>query len=69
MAAGNKRGISIAFGMLGFAIMLLGLILLIVGNTAIGITNLASGMFFIIVGVAAARKATPPADSTGPNRR
>jgi hypothetical protein len=63
MAAGSKRGIGISI--VGFVFGMFGLVLVTTGNLPIGIVMAAMGMIFIVVGVAAARKATPSNDSTG----
>jgi hypothetical protein len=64
MAAGSKSGIGTAFVMVGLALVMLGLVFLIAGKFPVGITNIGSGVVFIAVGVAAARKAASPDDNT-----
>jgi hypothetical protein len=65
MANRNKRGIGTAFGVLGFALVILGLIFMIIGKTAVGIAHFAAGFVFLVIGLATARQAAPPQNGSG----
>ena len=60
MAANNRHGTGLRIA--GFVFAMTGLVFMLSGDTAIGITAIAMGVVFIAVGGATARKAPPSAD-------
>ena len=68
MAAGSTRGIGTAFAVLGAGLAVLGLIFAVAGKVPIGVSFLGSGVVFIVIGLASARKTTPPEDGAGTQR-
>jgi hypothetical protein len=63
MAQNKNVGTGIAIA--GFPLFVLGFIFLVGGNVGIGLPFLASGLVFILLGVAAGRTAASPGDSSG----
>lgn len=63
MAQNKNVGTGIAI--VGFPLFVLGFIFLVGGNVGSGLPFLASGLVFILLGVAAGRKAASPGNSSG----
>jgi hypothetical protein len=56
MTAGNKRGIGIAFAVIGAGNAALGLIFSLTDNIALGLPLLGSGLGCVVIGIAILRK-------------